>query len=126
MLASSYPLLDVVWTLLVVFAWMLFFVMVVVLFVDVFRRADLSGWAKAAWALALFFIPFLGALLYLIVRPRIPNEDLRLSGAWQTAGAVGVGPSPADELVKLNDLRVQGAITETEFETLKQRTIAIT
>lgn len=123
MVAASYPFLDVMWTLLVFFAWMLFFWMVIVLFTDLFGRDDLSGWAKAAWAIGIFIVPFLGALIYIITRPTMAEQEWRgLGHARRAAGTAS--PSPADELAKLNDLRAQGAITDAEFETLKQRTIS--
>jgi Phospholipase_D-nuclease N-terminal len=124
MLASSYPFWDVVWTLFIFFAWLMFISWIVLLLIDNFRRDDHSGVAKAAWALALIFIPIIGAVAYTISRPA-------------TAGAVGygdepgyvaptTGPSSATEISRLNDLRTEGAISDEEYAELKKRTIAVT
>src|SRR5262245_39453394 len=123
MLASSYPFWDVVWTLFIFFAWLMFISWVILLRTDTFRRDDHSGLAKAGWALLLIFLPIIGAVSYVIARPA-------------AAGAVGYGeeqghikpttPSAAAEISRLNDLRAEGAISDEEYAELKKRTIAVT
>ena len=63
--AANYPLLDVVWTMIIFFAWVIWFWMLIVIFGDIFRRHDISGWSKAAWSLFVIFLPLLGVLIYL-------------------------------------------------------------
>jgi uncharacterized membrane protein len=124
MLASSYPFWDVVWTLFIFFAWLMFISWVILLLIDNFRRDDHSGVAKAGWALLLIFVPIIGAVSYVIARP-------------SAAGAVGYGEerdyakptassSTAAEISRLNDLRTEGAISDEEYAELKKRTIAVT
>ena len=69
MLAYSYPLLSVFWTMLWFFAFVVVIWVVIWCFVDDFRRSDHSGWAKAGWAVLIIFLPLLGALIYIVARP---------------------------------------------------------
>ena len=65
---SSHPLLDLFWTILIFFVWVIWIWIVVMVIIDIFRSPDLSGWAKALWFLFVLFIPLIGVLVYLIVR----------------------------------------------------------
>jgi Phospholipase_D-nuclease N-terminal len=65
-IASSYPFLDILWTILIAFAFVIWIWMVIMVLIDVFSRRDLSGWAKAAWVVFIIVLPFLGVLVYLI------------------------------------------------------------
>jgi hypothetical protein len=66
---ATYTFGDVMWTMLVFFAWILFFWMLFGVFGDLFGRHDISGWAKAGWTLFVIFLPLLGVLVYMIARP---------------------------------------------------------
>ena len=66
--ASSYPLLNVFWTIFEIFLWVIWIWILIWIFIDIFRSRDLSGWAKALWFLFVLFIPLIGVLVYLIVR----------------------------------------------------------
>ena len=68
MLASSYPFLDVMWTMLVFFAWVIWFWLLIEVFADVFRRHDISGWGKTGWLIFVIILPFLGVFIYLITQ----------------------------------------------------------
>jgi hypothetical protein len=70
LLASSYPFLDVVWTMFIFFAWVIWIWLLIMVLADNFRRTDLTGWAKAGWTLFVIFLPLLGVLVYMIARPR--------------------------------------------------------
>ena len=72
--SSSYPLLNIFWTILVVFLWVIWFWILITVFIDIFRSADLSGWAKALWFLFVLFIPLIGVLVYLIARGGSMND----------------------------------------------------
>jgi hypothetical protein len=119
---ATYTFWDGIWTLIIFFVWIMFFTWVVILLMDNFRRTDHGGWAKAGWAVFLIFFPLIGALTYTVVRPEAAEEYGYEPGFNYTGGAPAA--SPADELSRLNDLRTQGAISDAEFEQLKQRTIA--
>ena len=69
-LASDYPFLDIMWTMFIFFAWMIWISLLVLVMVDNFRRQDHSGWAKAGWTLFVIFVPLIGVLVYMIARPK--------------------------------------------------------
>ena len=117
---AVYTFWDVIWTMIIFFAWIMFLCWVVLLMIDNFRRTDHSGWAKAGWALFIIFLPIIGAVTYTITRGSTAEYvDPRAGYAASTSN------SPADELTRLNQLRTDGAISDAEFETLKARTIAV-
>ena len=64
--ASSYPFLNLFWDILIVFAWILFIWIAITVFIDLFRRHDISGWAKAAWIVLIVILPWIGVLIYII------------------------------------------------------------
>ncbi|HEY7691871.1 MAG TPA: PLDc N-terminal domain-containing protein [Gaiellaceae bacterium] len=72
-LAADYPFLDVMWSMFIFFAWVIFIYLLILVLADNFRRHDHSGWAKAGWTLFVIFLPLIGVLIYMIARPR---EDL--------------------------------------------------
>jgi Phospholipase_D-nuclease N-terminal len=72
-LASDYPFLDIFWTMLIFFVWLIWASLVVIVLLDNFRRHDHSGWAKAGWTLLVIFVPLLGVLVYMITRPGSPE-----------------------------------------------------
>jgi len=119
-LASTFTFWDVLWSMIVFFAWVMVIAWVILLLVDNFRRTDHSGLAKAGWAVFLIFLPVIGAVTYTIARPRVEEQ------AWAAANppAPGTGQSAAAQIAHLNDLRAQGAITDAEFEELKKKAIA--
>src|SRR5215211_8674973 len=121
-------LLTVIWIFLFV-AWIMVLFTIVG---DLFRDHQLSGWAKAIWILFLIFVPFLTALIYLIVRghgmrDRSIKEQAEVrhhfeSYIRETAGTAPAGGSaPIDELHRLNDLKEKGAISDDEFQRLKAK-----
>jgi hypothetical protein len=122
-LAASYPFLDIVWTMLIFFAWMMFFWLVIVLFADIFRRDDLGGWAKAGWTFLIFFVPWIGALAYVIARPKLTEQDRQLAEEQQRVSAAVSHSGAVDQLAKLNDLRADGAISQDEYDDLKRKTL---
>jgi len=128
-LAASYdyPLLNVFWTILEVFLWVIWIWILIWIFIDIFRSHDLSGWAKALWLLFILFIPLVGVLVYLIVRGGSMHERAAQQARQQDQEArayireaAGTGSS-ADQLAKLADLRDRGVITPEEFEREKAK-----
>src|SRR5215212_4819653 len=81
--AADYPFLDVLWTMIIFFAWVVWIWMMVVILSDVFRRRDIGGWAKAAWVVFMLVLPFLGVLIYLIAQ----HEGMAERGAEQITAA---------------------------------------
>src|SRR6516225_10682947 len=64
--ATSYPFLDILWEILIIFAWVIFIWIAITVLIDVFRRQDISGWGKAAWVVFVVILPWIGVLAYLI------------------------------------------------------------
>jgi Phospholipase_D-nuclease N-terminal len=75
LVAADYPFLDIFWTMLIFFAWVIWVSLVIIVLLDNFRRHDHSGWAKAGWTLLVIFLPLLGVLIYMIARPG-PTEAI--------------------------------------------------
>jgi hypothetical protein len=69
LLASGYPFLDIMWTMFIFFAWVIWISLVIMVLLDNFRRPGESGWAKAGWTLLIIFLPLIGVLAYMIARP---------------------------------------------------------
>lgn len=125
---TSYPLLDVFWTLLWIFLWVMWIFLLIRIITDVFRSRDLSGGAKAAWTIALILFPLIAALVYLIVRGARMHEHDQVQAAEADRAvrsyirsAAGTSSSVAEELSKLADLRDRGELTPEEFAALKAR-----
>ena len=130
MVAADYPFLDVLWTMLVFFLWIIWFWLLFTVFADVFRRRDISGWGKAAWIVFTIALPFLGVFVYLITQSdEMAKRNLDQARAQQaqfddyvreTASSGGA----AAEIDKAKQLLDSGAITQAEFEALKQKALA--
>jgi type VI protein secretion system component VasK len=116
--------LDVFWWMVVMFFWVLAIWIFIVLVGDVFRRNDLSGWSKAGWIFLMVVLPFIGALAYVIARPKVTPQDVRLMAESEAAYRAASSVSTADELSKLSELRMQGVLSEQEYEKLRARTLA--
>ena len=121
MLATEWSFGNVLWTMLVFFFWFMAIWIFITVFADIFRRRDLSGWAKGGWILLIFIVPFLGALIYLIARPKMTDQDKEDMERMQAAEMRVSGYSPADEVAKLSKLRDEGKITAEEYEEMKKR-----
>jgi hypothetical protein len=125
MLASSYPLLDVFWTMLWFFLFFIWIWLLITVFADLFRDRETSGGGKALWAIFIIILPLFGVLIYLIVRggsmheramQQAQQQEREFRTYVQEAAQSG---SSADELSKLADLRDRGVITEAEFQQQK-------
>ena len=130
--ASSYPLLNVFWTIFEFFLWVIWIWILIWIFIDIFRSHDLSGWAKALWFLFVLFIPLIGVLVYLIARGGSMQERAQQDAKQQDQefrqyvqqAAASAPASTADQLAKLADLRDRGVISAEEFEREKAKVLA--
>jgi hypothetical protein len=131
--ASSYPLANAIWTMFVFFAWIIWIWMLFMIFTDLFRRSDLSGWGKAVWTLFVLVVPFIGVFVYLIVQGRQMAER-RATEAHDAqqqfdahvravAGSDGQGGA-AGQISQAKALLDSGAIDQGEYEKLKQKALA--
>ena len=112
---------DALWGMLVFFFWFMAIWIFITIFADIFRRNDLSGWAKAGWIFLIFVVPFLGALIYIIARPKMTAQDREMIEHAQEAQKRIEGYSAADEIAKLAKLRDEGKLTAEEYEELKRK-----
>jgi len=119
---TTFP--DVFWSMLAFFFWLMAIWLFIALLGDVIRRDDLSGLGKAGWIFLMICLPFLGALIYIIARPKVTAQDVHIMTQSEAAYRAAASVSPADELSKLSELRVQGVLSEQEYEELKRRTLA--
>jgi Tfp pilus assembly protein PilO len=121
MLAYEWTFGSVLWAMVVFFFWFMLIWIFIGVFADLFRRNDLSGWAKAGWLLLIFVVPFLGVLIYLIARPKMTAQDKEMMATMQERERRATGYSAADEVAKLAKLRDEGKITAEEYEKMKQQ-----
>lgn len=137
----NYPLLNIFFTTMWVFLWVLWFFLLFRVIGDLFRDHALGGWAKAAWLVALIVLPFLGVLIYMIARghgmaerefarEQQAEQDFQAyvqqaaAGAGSGADAASARSGPADELARLADLKNHGEITEEEYRRAKEHVLA--
>jgi len=131
--SSSYPLLNVFWTIFEVFLWVIWIWILIWVFIDIFRSRDLSGGAKALWFLFVLFIPLIGVLVYLIVRGgsmhersvQLERQQDQEARSYIQQAASDSPASTADQLTKLADLRDRGVITQEEFDREKAKVLAV-
>ncbi|WP_392671797.1 SHOCT domain-containing protein [Streptomyces sp. LN785] len=132
---DDYPLLNLFWTMLWFFLWIMWLFLLFKVIVDIFRSDDLGGWAKAGWLILALVLPYLGVLVYVIARGKSMGKRdakeakereaafkayVREAAAGDTAGAAKSGGS-IDELAKLADLKERGALTEEEYQRAKTK-----
>ena len=129
-LADDFSAGQVFVDLLMFFLFVIWIWLLIVVFTDLFRSHDLSGWAKAAWVIGIIIFPYLGVLVYLIARGRKLTEHAQADARARDAAArsyiqqaAGTTASTADELQRLANLKAQGVITDEEFETAKAKTL---
>jgi hypothetical protein len=130
--SSSYPLLDAFWTIFEIFAFVVWFWVLIIVLTDLFRSRDLSGGAKALWFLFVLFVPLIGLLSYLLVRggsmhERAARQAQEQEDAFRTYVqnvSAETPASTADQLSKLADLHDRRVISDSEFEQQKARVLA--
>ncbi|WP_030056990.1 MULTISPECIES: SHOCT domain-containing protein [Streptomyces] len=135
LLAVDYPVLNIFWTMLELFLWILWFFLLFKIITDIFRSHDLSGWGKAGWLVLVIILPLIGVLVYLIARGQSMGKR-DAEQAQQTEAAVkayirdAAGSPPdtgdgdrshVDDLARLADLKEKGAISDEEYQKAKDR-----
>ncbi|MER5965324.1 SHOCT domain-containing protein [Streptomyces sp. NPDC002057] len=132
---DDYPLLNVFWTMLWFFLWIMWLFLLFKVITDIFRDHDMNGWAKAGWLIFCILLPYLGVLVYVIARGKgMSARDVKQAKASEaafqdyirkTAGTQGAGGgSSTDELARLVELKEKGAITPEEYEKAKAKVLA--
>ena len=121
---SSNPVLEFLWLMLMFYLFFMVIMMFISIFADIFRRENLSGWGKAGWIFLIFVLPFLGILIYVIVRPKNTEQDKRMMAEAQAQQARLQGGSTVDDIAKAKELLDKGAITQAEFDAIKSKALA--
>ena len=131
-IAADYPFLDVFWTIIIFFCWVVWIWMMIVILTDIFRRQDIGGWHKALWIVFLIVLPFLGVLIYLIAESKgmaerqakeASDAQSQFDSYVQQVAAEKGGGSAA-EIEKAKALLDSGTITQAEFDSLKAKALA--
>ena len=129
-LAADYPFLDVIWTMIVFFAFIIWIWLLITVFADIFRRHDIGGGMKAIWIVFVIVLPYLGVLIYLIAehqgmadrnaaqmqQVREQQDAYIKSVAWSS--------SPTDQIAQAKQLLDSGAISQAEFDGIKAKALA--
>jgi hypothetical protein len=130
LVASSYPFLDVVWTMFVFFAFVIWIWILFEIFGDIFRRHDIGGGTKALWIIFVILLPFLGVLIYLISQndgmtqrkmERAQGQQAQMDAYVKSVAGTG---GAASEIEKAKGLLDSGAITQAEFDAIKSKALA--
>jgi ABC-type transport system involved in cytochrome bd biosynthesis fused ATPase/permease subunit len=130
--AADYPFFDLILSMAIFFLWIVWIWILIEVIADIFRRHDVSGWAKTAWLVFVILLPFLGVFVYLITQ-NVGMTERKLArararqdqfDAYVRERADAVGAGSAGEIEKAKQLLDSGAITQAEYEALKQKALA--
>ena len=126
--AADYPFLDIIWTMIVIFAWVIWFWMLITIFGDIFRRRDTSGFSKVAWMIFVIVLPFLGVFIYMIANSKgmagRSQKQVEAQQAQFDSYVKSVSGGAAGEIEKAKGLLDSGAITQAEFDGIKAKALA--
>jgi hypothetical protein len=129
LIATDYPLLEVFWTMLIFFAFFIWIWLLIVVFTDIFRRQDTSGFAKVAWIVFVVILPYLGVFVYLIAEHKgmteraVQQQEAAKSEMDQYVRSVAGQNDPASQIANAKSLLDRGAITQSEFDAIKQKAL---
>jgi len=128
-MAADYPFMDVLWSMIIFFFWVIWIWIVITVLIDIFRRHDVSGVAKVAWVIFVVILPWLGVLVYLVVehdgmRERSVKQVQAERRAFDDYVRDTAGGGSAAEIAKAKELLDAGSITQEEFEVLKAKALA--
>lgn len=128
--ATSYPLLEVFWTMLIFFAFVVWIWILFTVIADLFRRDDVSGWGKVGWIAFIILLPYLGVFVYLIAQHRgMTERALARQQAMQNemesyVRSIASDGDPTAQIAKAKALLDEGAISEAEFDRIKIKALA--
>jgi hypothetical protein len=130
LVAAEWGTGQVFWSFLWFFLFFIWIWLLFMVFADIFRSHDLSGWGKALWSIFIIVVPYLGVFVYLIARGHKMSEHAAQAAQQQDQAfrqyvqQAAAPSSPADELGKLADLKAKGVIDDAEYERLKAKALA--
>jgi len=120
---SSFTFWDAFWSMIMFFFLITFLFIFISLFADIFRRNDMTGGMKALWIIFLVVLPFLGCLIYIVMRPKVTAQDVQMMAQADAANKAAASVSVADQLTKLDQLKAAGTINEQQYQDLKTKAI---
>jgi hypothetical protein len=127
-LAADYPFLDILWTMFIFFLFIIWIWILITVFADIFRRKDIGGGMKAIWIIFVIVLPYLGVLVYLIANhDGMADRNIQQIQKQQEATDAyikSVAGGAAAEIEKAKGLLDSGAITQAEFDAIKQKALA--
>ena len=128
--ATSYPFLEVFWTMLIFFAFVIWIWILITVLIDIFRRHDTSGFAKVLWIIFIIVLPYLGVFVYLIVEHKgmteraVKQQEAAQSQMDKYVQSVAAQTDPAEQIAKGKGLLDAGTITQSEFDQIKQKALS--
>ncbi len=128
--ATSYPLLEVFWTMLIFFAFFIWIWLLITVFMDIFRRQDIGGWGKTGWIVFVIILPYLGVFVYLIAEHKgmtersIKDQQQAKTQMDDYVRSVAGQTDPASQIATAKGLLDKGTITQAEFDAIKQKALA--
>ncbi len=129
-LATSYPFLEVFWTMLIFFAFVVWIWILITVLADIFRRHDTSGFAKVAWIIFIIVLPYLGVFVYLIAEHNgmaeraVKHQKDAQSQFDQYVQSVAAKSDPTEQIARAKQMHADGTITQAEFDQIKQKALA--
>jgi hypothetical protein len=129
MLATSYPLLEVFWTMLIFFAFIVWIWVLFTVFADVFRREDTSGWLKAAWIVFVVLLPYLGVFVYIIVEHTgmtersVERQRAAVARMDESVKSIAGRGDPTAQIARARTLLEEGTIDRLDFERIKEKAL---
>ena len=130
--AADFPFLEVLWSMMLFFAWVAWIWIAITIFSDVFRRHDIGGVTKALWVVFVIILPFLGALVYLIAQhdgmreravAQMKEQQAVFDDAVRQAAGSSGGGGAASEIAKAKELLDAGTISQAEFDAIKAKAV---
>jgi hypothetical protein len=128
--SSSYPLLEVFWTMLIFFGFVIWIWILFTVFADIFRRRDASGWVKVLWVIFIIILPFLGVFVYLIAEHKgmtersVQSQEAAKQQFDEYVKSAAGSSDPAAQIAQAKELLDKGTITQGEFDQMKQKALA--
>jgi Short C-terminal domain/Phospholipase_D-nuclease N-terminal len=128
--SNNYPFLEVFWTMLIFFAFIVWLWILFTVFTDIFRRHDTSGFVKVLWVIFIIIIPYFGSFIYLIVEHKgmteraIAAQESAQAQVDQYVKSVAGSGDPTEQIAKAKQLLESGTITQAEFDQIKQKALA--
>jgi hypothetical protein len=129
LILANYNFASFLWDVLVIFAFVIWFWLLIVVFGDIFRRRDIGGWGKAAWIILVIVLPYLGVFIYLIAEHSgmadrtVQDVETQQAATDQYIRSVAGSGGPASEIETAKRLLDSGAITQVEYDSLKAKAL---